>query len=79
MSLQLFSDPASLSPPSAVRTDHAGGGFVLRHPEALQPYARCIGAWLEHWSATTPDAPAAPARNPAETPTSRRAGLSIKT
>ena len=56
MSLQLFDDPAALSPPSAVRSAHADGGFVLRHPEPLQPYARCIGAWLEHWSATTPDA-----------------------
>jgi feruloyl-CoA synthase len=29
---------------------------VLRHPRPLQPYARCVGDWLEHWAATTPDA-----------------------
>jgi feruloyl-CoA synthase len=34
----------------------ADGSFVLRHPERLQPFARCIGDWLEHWAATTPDA-----------------------
>ena len=25
-------------------------GFVLRSPEPLKPYARCIGEWLEHWA-----------------------------
>jgi feruloyl-CoA synthase len=34
------------------------GCFVLRSPEALQPYARCVGEWLEQWAAATPDAPA---------------------
>jgi feruloyl-CoA synthase len=29
---------------------------VLRNPQALQPFARCIGEWLEHWAATAPDA-----------------------
>ena len=53
--LQLFNDPAALAPPAAQRTQLPGGGFVLSHPEPLQPYTRCIGAWLEHWSATTPD------------------------
>ena len=52
-----FGDPNSLATPRVLRQDLAGGGFVLRHPEPLQPYARCIGAWLEHWAATTPDAP----------------------
>lgn len=56
MQIQLFNDPSALAPPSAVRTDLPGGGFVLRHPEPLQPYARCIGAWLEHWSVTSPEA-----------------------
>ncbi|MEK8052283.1 feruloyl-CoA synthase [Ideonella sp. DXS22W] len=54
--MRLFGDAFALAPQRAVREDLPGGGFVLRHPEPLQPYARCIGAWLEHWAATTPDA-----------------------
>jgi len=54
--LQLFNDPFSLAPPRAECLPLPDGGFVLRHPEPLQPYARCIGAWLEHWATTTPDA-----------------------
>jgi len=54
--LRLFDDPFSLAPPRAERKNRADGSFVLRHPEALQPYARCIGAWLEHWASTTPEA-----------------------
>ena len=54
--IRLFNDPASLAPPRVVREDLPGGGFVLRHPEPLQPYARCTGDWLEHWAVTTPDA-----------------------
>lgn len=52
----LFNDRAALAAPRAVREDRADGSFVLRHPEPLQPYARCIGAWLEHWATTTPEA-----------------------
>lgn len=54
--LRVFNDPFSLAPPRAVRENLAGGRFVLRHPEPLQPFARCIGAWLAHWAATTPQA-----------------------
>ena len=32
------------------------GSFVLRSPEPLRPYARCIGEWLEQWAKQTPDA-----------------------
>ena len=56
MELTLFGDAAALAPPRVVREDLPGGGFILRSPEALQPFARCIGDWLEHWAATTPDA-----------------------
>ncbi|MBP6899534.1 MAG: feruloyl-CoA synthase [Burkholderiaceae bacterium] len=63
--MKLFNDPHALAPQRALREDLAGGGFVLRHPEPLQPYARCIGAWLEHWSATTPRAPFLAEREPA--------------
>ncbi len=51
-----FGDPGALAPRQTLRIDRPDGGFLLRHPEALQPYARCIGDWLEHWAATTPDA-----------------------
>ena len=54
--VRLFDDPAALAPPRTERRALPGGGFVLRHPEPLQPHARCIGDWLEHWARTTPDA-----------------------
>jgi feruloyl-CoA synthase len=51
-------DPALLAPRQALRRDLGGGAFVLESPEPLRPYARCVGEWLEHWAAQTPDAPA---------------------
>uniref|UniRef100_UPI0026224D21 feruloyl-CoA synthase n=1 Tax=Pseudomonas sp. TaxID=306 RepID=UPI0026224D21 len=30
-------------------------GFVLRSPDTLQPYARCVGEWLEHWRSVRSD------------------------
>ena len=56
MKYELFGDPAALAPPRIEREDLPGGGFVLRHADALQPHARCIGSWLEHWNRVTPDA-----------------------
>jgi feruloyl-CoA synthase len=53
-----FDNPALLAPARALRTERADGSVVLRSPEALQPYARCIGDWLERWARDTPDAPA---------------------
>jgi feruloyl-CoA synthase len=53
-----FDDPRWLAPARTVKVDLGGGAFVLRSPEALGPYARCIGEWLEHWAQLTPDAPA---------------------
>jgi len=49
-------DPRWLAPPRALRSDLGDGSFVLRSPEPLQPYARCVGEWLEHWAAETPAA-----------------------
>ena len=51
-------DPKWLAPARTVRVGFADGSFVLRSPEPLQPYARCIGEWLEHWAVQTPQAPA---------------------
>ena len=31
------------------------GGMVLRSPQKLGPYSRCVGEYLLHWGATTPD------------------------
>jgi feruloyl-CoA synthase len=54
--IQPFGDPGALAPARVMREDLGHGGFVLRSAEALQPFARCIGDWLEHWAGTTPDA-----------------------
>jgi len=51
-----FGDAQALAPPEVLREQRADGSFVLRHPRPLQPHARCVGDWLEHWAATTPDA-----------------------
>lgn len=53
-----FDDPAQLAPPRSVKIPFDDGSFVLRSPEPLKPYARCIGEWLERWAAETPDAEA---------------------
>ena len=63
MHADLFSNPQLLAPPQAIQEPHPGGGFVLRSPQPLGPHARCTGEWLEHWAATTPDAPAFAERN----------------
>ncbi len=54
MTISLFGASDGLLPAQAIRDDLGGGAFVLRSPEPLQPHARCIGDWLEHWAASTP-------------------------
>ncbi len=56
MSGRFFDNPRLLAPRQTVKTPLPGGGFVLRSPEPLQPYARCVGDWLERWARETPDA-----------------------
>jgi feruloyl-CoA synthase len=56
MSNSLFDDPDGLAPPEVVKTALPGGGFVLRSPQPLQPYARCVGEWIDLWAELTPDA-----------------------
>ncbi|MBX3643070.1 MAG: feruloyl-CoA synthase [Rubrivivax sp.] len=58
MAATWLDDARWLAPPRAVRIGFDDGSFVLRSPEPLRPYARCIGEWLERWAAETPDAPA---------------------
>jgi feruloyl-CoA synthase len=55
MPRSFFDDPRLLAPRRTERVDLSDGAFLLRHPEPLQPYARCVGEWIEHWAATTPD------------------------
>ena len=54
----MFDDPQALAPPRVVRVAFDDGSVVLRSPEPLKPYARCIGEWLERWARETPEAPA---------------------
>ena len=59
----LFDDPSFLAPRQAVREDRPDGSFVLRSPQPLAPYERCVGEWLEHWVKETPRAVAFAERN----------------
>lgn len=61
-----FDDPRCLSPRRVQRSDLPGGGFVLGNPEPLQPYARCVGEWLERWAIETPEALAVAEPDPAQ-------------
>jgi len=55
MSTAFFDDSRWLAPPRTVKLDAGAGSFVLRSPDPLQSYARCIGDWLEKWALETPD------------------------
>ncbi|GAA5091050.1 MULTISPECIES: feruloyl-CoA synthase [Paenalcaligenes] len=55
--MQSFFDDESQLAPARVEVEHLdNGGFILRSPEPLGPYARCVGEWLEKWAKETPDA-----------------------
>jgi len=62
--IDFLADPAQVAPPRTVRIDFDDGSFSLRSPVALQPYARCIGEWVERWARETPDALALAERTP---------------
>ncbi len=64
MNRGFLDNPQSLAPPRTLKTPLPGGGFVLRSPETLQPYARCVGEWVEQWAQRTPDALAFAERGP---------------
>jgi feruloyl-CoA synthase len=63
MASPFFDDPRMLAPPRVARIPFDDGSFVLRSPEPLKPYARCVGEWIERWAAETPDAPAVAERD----------------
>ena len=50
-----FQDEQALARPRVDTESRSDDSFVLRHPEPLQPFTRCIGDWLEHWAITKPD------------------------
>lgn len=56
MTGSFFDDPRWLAPARVVRVAFDDGSFVLRSPEPLRPYSRCVGEWLERWAGETPDA-----------------------
>lgn len=44
-----------LAPAEVIFQARDNGEFVLSSPQPLQPYARCIGEWLERWARERPD------------------------
>jgi feruloyl-CoA synthase len=45
-----------MATPCTLREQRPDGSFVLRSSEALQPFDRCVGDWLERWATQTPEA-----------------------
>src|SRR5258708_5892368 len=41
--------------PDIVADRHADGSIWLKSTAPLQPSARCVGDWLEHWARQTPE------------------------
>ncbi len=50
-----FDDPEQLAPPRVLLESLPDGSTVLRSPEPLGPYDRCVGEWVERWARETPD------------------------
>ncbi len=48
-------DPASLFATPAIAAERrADGSVIVRSTTPLQPAARCVGDWLEHWARVAP-------------------------
>jgi len=47
-------DPG-FAPARVERIPRADGGFILRSPMPLEPYARCVGDWVAEWATRAPD------------------------
>lgn len=54
---EFFKDPTCLAPAQVLYEPGADGSFTLTCAQPLQPYARCIGEWLDHWARQTPERP----------------------
>lgn len=52
---EFYNNPEMLAPARTLVERRTDGSFVMRSPEALQPYARCVGEWLERWAVERPD------------------------
>ncbi len=45
----------SFAPPALDIQPLHDGGMILKSPQALAPYARCLGEYLLHWGSTQPE------------------------
>jgi len=52
-----FNDPTCLAPARVLCERGPDGSFTLSSPQLLEPYARCIGQWLEQWADQAPERP----------------------
>jgi feruloyl-CoA synthase len=48
-------DPTLFAAPAIVADRRADGSIIVKSTVPLQPGARCVGDWLEHWARQTPD------------------------
>ena len=55
---------ALFAAPTVKVTHRADGTTLVQNPTPLQPYARCIGEYLEHWAQVAPDRPFLLERSP---------------
>ncbi len=47
--------PINFAPAHVTVENLPGGGMILRSPDSLKPYSRCLGDLLHHWADRTPD------------------------
>lgn len=47
--------PAIFATPAVTVTPCPDGTVLIENPVALEPYARCVGEFLEHWARAAPD------------------------
>lgn len=52
----LFNNPERLAPAVTISTKQSDGSILLRSPDLLRSFARCIGEWVDMWAQATPDA-----------------------
>jgi feruloyl-CoA synthase len=45
----------SFAPAAVDVTALREGGYLLRSPQPLGPFSRCVGEWLEHWARESPE------------------------
>ncbi len=54
MSARLHSD-LHFAPAEVASEPRADGALLLRSPQKLRPFARCVGEWLVHWGQNAPE------------------------